>query len=141
MRFSPAYLFTFLLFSCSTARHAPSSVEAAMQHYNRLILHSDADSIALLYTPDGELGEMARGRDSISKFLSRFKSFHVLSQQSTTGSISIDHDSALQKGFYYQTTVIPENDTVRVKGAFTAKWLWMKAQGWHISRMDTRSAN
>jgi hypothetical protein len=44
-------------------------MEQAMQKYDRYILKMDVDSIALLYTPDGELGKMARGRDSIRRFL------------------------------------------------------------------------
>ncbi|MER3465366.1 MAG: hypothetical protein C4329_14080 [Chitinophagaceae bacterium] len=34
---------------------------------------TDADSIAYMFTPDGELGNVAKGRDSIRHFLSSFK--------------------------------------------------------------------
>ena len=61
--------------------------------------NTDADSISLLYTQDGNLGDIAIGRDSIRKFLSSFKNIRVLSQVSTTKSISITHDTAYRKGF------------------------------------------
>ena len=132
---------SLLILSCNTPMHTRSAVESAMKHYDHLIRKLDADSIALLYTPDGMLGEMARGRDSIRKFLSSFKNVQVLSQVSTTNLIEIIHDTAIQKGNYSQTDVISNKDTVRVKGEFTARWILMGKQGWHIKRMDTKPSN
>ena len=135
-------IITFLfLLSCNTSMHTRLSVESAMKQYDHLIQKLDADSIALLYTPDGMLGDITRGRDSIRKFLSSFKNIQVLSQVSTTTSIEINHDTAIQKGNYRQTDVISEKDTVRIKGEFTAKWVLLKNQGWHIKRMDTKPTN
>jgi hypothetical protein len=86
--------FIFLL-SCNTARYSKSEIDSAMKHYDNLILKSDADSISLLYTPDGNLGDITIGRDSIKKFLSSFKNVRVLSQSSTTKSIRIIRDIAI----------------------------------------------
>ena len=81
---------TITLFSaCRSKEHNAESVEQAMQKYNRYILKMDVDSIAFLYTPDGELGKMARGRDSIRRFLENFKKYKVLSQVSKTNLINI----------------------------------------------------
>ena len=77
------FLFAILLsipglLSCNHSR-SRDGVEEAMHTYDRLILKMDVDSIALLYTPDGDLGKIAHGRDSIRRFLARFKDFKVAS--------------------------------------------------------------
>ena len=139
--FNPLICFFFILITvfsaCRATGHTPESVEQAMQKYNRYILKMDVDSIALLYAPDGELGKMARGRDSIRRFLENFKNYKVLSQSSKTSLIKISHDTALQSGQYTQKVIIPENDTVTVKGLFSTNWIWIDSTGWHIQRMET----
>ena len=132
--------FIFLL-SCNGTKHSRSGVESAMKYYDHLILKLDADSISLLYTPDGNLGSIAIGRDSIKKFLSSFKNVRVLSQSSTMGYIDIVRDTAIQKGTYTQTDIVSDKDTVRVKGEYSARWQWIPKQGWHIKQMTTKSAN
>ena len=129
------------MLSCNTTKHSKSGVESAMQHYDNLILKLNADSIAMLYTPDGNLGGIAIGRDSIKKFLASFKNVSVLSQISTTESIHINHDTAIQKGHYTQTDIIAEKDTAKVKGQYTARWEWISKEGWHIKKMTTSSTN
>ncbi len=124
-------------FSCTQPQHSKESVELAMKQYDRLILKMDMDSIALLYTEDGNLGNIARGRDSIRKFLAGFKNMKVLSQTSVSDSITIKRDTAWQKGFYHQTVIVAEKDTVKVKGAYFATWVWMPQNGWHIKKMET----
>ncbi len=113
-----------------------------MKLYDHLIQKMDMDSIALLYTVDGDLGEMAHGRDSIRKFLASFRNIQVLSQTSTTASIEIYGDSSIQKGTYQQAALISGKDTIKVKGEFTAHWLWVPGEGgWHIKHMATKSAS
>ena len=109
-----------------------------MNQYDHYIQSMDVDSIALLYSPDGDLGNMAHGRDSIRKFLDKFKNFKVLSQTSTTESIKSMRDSTLQKGIYHQTVIVPVNDTVTVKGEYNATWVWLSKVGWHLKRMETK---
>ena len=128
---------TILFSACRPRGHSMESVEQAMQKYNKFLLNMDVDSIALLYTPDGELGKMAVGRDSIRRFLENFKKYKVLSQVSKTNLIRISRDTALQSGLYTQKVIVPVNDTVTVKGLFSAKWIWMDSTGWHIRRMET----
>ena len=126
------------LFSCSAGKHNEKGVQSAMKQYDHYIQNLDADSIALLYTPDGDLGNIAHGRDSIRKFLSTFKNVKVLSQSSTTASIKITGDTSLQKGRYQQVVVIAGKDTLTLRGEYTATWLWMPNAGWHIKRMETK---
>lgn len=125
--------------SCGSSRPSKKGVVAAMHHYDELILHLNADSIAMLYTPDGNLGGIAIGRDSIRKFLSSFKNVQVLSQASTTDSLSVKRDIALQKGHYTQSDIVSGKDTMYVKGTYTATWQWNKKDGWLIRKMITKS--
>ena len=108
-----------------------------MQQYDHYILNLDADSISLLFTSDGQLGDMATGRDSIKKFLSSFKNVKVLSQSSVTQSIDIINDTAIQKGTYTQSDLVSGKDTMHVKGEFTAQWQWMN-NNWYIKKMTTK---
>lgn len=134
----PVCIIGLLLFiACNSSDHNTKGVEAAMQHLDRLTMKTDSDSIALLYTPDGNLGNIAMGRDSIRKFLARFKNVKVLSQLTTTKSIEVNKDTAVQKGEYHQSDIINGKDTVHVKGEFTATWVWMNKQ-WLIKEMQTK---
>ena len=127
-----------LLFSCISSRHNTQGVQSAMNQYDHYIQTMDVDSIASLYSPDGDLGNMAHGRDSIRKFLDKFKNFKVLYQTSTTKSIKSRRDSTVQKGIYHQKVIVPVNDTVTVKGEYTATWVWLHKSGWHLKRMETK---
>ena len=129
------------LFSCDTTSHNKKGVETAMKYYDHLIQKLDADSIARLYTADGNLGDIAIGRDSIKKFLSSFKNVTVLSQSSTTASIKITRDTAIQTGTYSQADLVSGKDTVKVKGTYIARWQWIPKEGWRIKRMTTKSVN
>jgi hypothetical protein len=141
----PSYLivagFIAIFFSCNASKHSNAGVESAMKYYDHLILKSDADSIALLYTPDGNLGSIATGRDSIRKFLSSFKNVRVLSQASTTTSIKIIRDTAIQNGSYTQSDIVSGHDTINIKGTYMARWQWIKKEGWHIKQMTTKPTN
>ena len=132
-----ATLFAAGLIACKTNTRNKAGVELAMHSYDHLILELNADSIALLYTPDGDLGNMAHGRDAIRRFLSTFKNVRVLSQVSQTTSLQVSGDSALQTGRYEQDVIVDGKDTVSVKGLYTARWIWINDSGWHIRRMDT----
>lgn len=133
------FLFTIvILFSCNASRHNKAGVQSAMTQYDHYIQRMDVDSISMLFTPDGNLGNIAHGQDSIRKFLLRFKNFKVLSQSSTTESINQAHDSTVQKGLYHQIVIVPPNDTVIVKGEYTATWVWIPRNGWHLKRMVTK---
>ena len=136
---------SLLFFACHTTISTPD-LRSAMQTYDRLIQKTDADSIAQLYTIDGELGAAARGRDSIRKFLLRFKDFKVLEQLSTIDSIHTNHDTGYVSGTFHQRTIMPvhdstnakhEHDTVTIHGNFRSVWISVPEYGWQIRRMET----
>ncbi len=113
------------------------SVTAAMGQYDRLIKKMDADSIALLFTKQGELGTMAHGRDSIRAFLKGFKNVEVLKQTSAIGFLKLKNDTALLKGTYWQTDLVDQKDTIHLKGNYIANWVWLKNEGWHLQKIIT----
>jgi hypothetical protein len=84
---------------------------------------------------------VVHGRDSIRKFLLLFKNVSVLSQSSTTNFLEITDDSSLQRGTYLQIVYILGKDTIKVKGEYTANWLWIPPGEWHIRRMITKPLN
>ena len=144
MKLSLTHLCTFILtsliflISCNSQKHNKAEIESAMKQYDHLLLKMDADSISMLYTTDGILAG-AVGRDSIKKFLLSFPNVRVLSQSSVTNSIEITKDTAIQKGTYSQTDLISDNDTISVKGEFTARWHWIREDnGWRLKEMITK---
>ena len=139
--FAISYLCILLICFCCCQRpeHSKKEIESAMKHYDSMILKLNVDSIAMVYTVDGNLGDIAIGRDSIKKFLSTFKNIKVLSQESRTTSVKIILDSAIQEGTYFQKDVISGKDTVTVKGLFKAIWKWDGISQWKLKHMSTKS--
>lgn len=124
-----------IIFQCTTLKPTASGVEAALNKYDNLIKKVDGDSIALMYTTDGDLGNSAHGRAAIKKMFDGFKSFKVLEQKSISNTITLKGDSALQKGFYNQTAVVGK-DTYRIKKQFTIHWAWINKKEWQVKRFD-----
>jgi hypothetical protein len=135
-----SFIIAFTLLSCNPHRNV--EIEEAMHHYDDLIRSVNADSIAAIYAPNGQLGDNPAivGRDSIRSFLKTFSGFNVLETGSTSDSIGFRGDTATQRGTYYQRTILPEGDTVRVSGSFTATWIRIDGR-WYIAKMLTHSDN
>lgn len=127
-----------LLLSSCNSQNKKHEIELALKNYDHLILKMDADSIAMMYTADGSLGDMAHGRDSIRKFLSTFTNVKVLSASSTSDKIDITKDSSVQTGRYNQEALIDNADIINPKGSYVATWVWLKGEGWKIKRMLTK---
>jgi hypothetical protein len=116
--------------------HEKKEIDAAMREYDRVLQTVDPDAIADIYDEDGDLGDIAHGRDSIKKFLSTFKDLKVLQQTSSTDNIEILGDSAIQTGSYVQIDVVADKDTITVRGTYKAMWRW-DGDAWKIKRMET----
>ncbi|MBS1510399.1 MAG: hypothetical protein JST86_06155 [Bacteroidetes bacterium] len=133
-----AMLFLFGLFaSCSSGRHSQQAVIKAMHHYDQSLILQDEAKIAACFTPDGDLGTVAHGRDSIQQFLTRFRNIKVIAQQSVVEKVTLYKDSVLMTGTYKQSDIILPKDSITVSGSFTATWFWIKGKGWHIKKMFT----
>jgi hypothetical protein len=66
-----------------------------MNKNDRGLTRVNADSFAMLYTKDGELGANAKGREAIKMFLSNFKDIRIEKQISITKLIIIAADTAI----------------------------------------------
>jgi uncharacterized protein (TIGR02246 family) len=117
-------------------------VESALARYADLVRHEANDSIAALYTPDGELlgtnMRTIRGRDSIRVFLSAFANVRVDSARLHSDAISVLGDEAVQWGTYAQTATVPGRGVVHVQGRFVAHWLRQPDGSWRLRRMLTQ---
>ena len=117
--------------------HSEKEISDQMAKYDRLLESMNTDSIADLYAENGHLGNVATGRDAINRFLKTFSTYRVILNNSTTDSIKMFGDSAVQVGKYTQVTILPDRDTVHLAGHFQAIWKLAGLNGWKIYRMET----
>jgi ketosteroid isomerase-like protein len=117
-----------------------ASVDSALAHYTRLVARMQHDSIAALYTPDGELAAPGRppivGPVAIRDFLGSFSQYHVLAYRTTSDSVVIRGDTAYQTGRWWQEVQVPAGDTVKVKGDLSVIWLRDSTGAWRARRMS-----
>ncbi len=140
--FQYAIILTSLLIfsSCISIDKSNRFFKVGMQKYDSYILSGNAKGIALLFKEDGNLGNVAIGRDSIEKFIASFANIKVLSQQSTTTSITFKKLVGTQKGTFAQSCIINGKDTISPKGSFTTTWVYnIKKHIWEIAKIETGS--
>jgi ketosteroid isomerase-like protein len=117
-----------------------ASVDSALAHYTRLVARMAHDSIAALYTADGELAAPGRppivGPVAIGDFLGSFSEYHVLAYRTTSDSVLIRGDTAYQTGQWWQEVQVPAGDTVNVKGDLSVIWLRDSTGAWRARRMS-----
>ena len=139
-------LFALLILSgCGTTARGQAErsrdLDAAISHYGRLVKAMASDSIAALYTDDGELAGLGQpaitGQDSIRAFLHGFDDYRVLAATMVVDSSRLAGDTGIQHGRYTQRVRLPAGDTVEVSGRFTAEWVIGPAGTWRIRRMGT----
>ena len=121
--------------SCTKHAHTNEEIEQAMRNYDSLIVKQDPAAIAQAFTPNGQFADVATGRDSIRRLLSRIDKFKVIEQSSVTTNIQIRGDSALQTGTYIQRNVDAQKDTAKVMGTYACKWKWIDGEGWKIAHI------
>jgi hypothetical protein len=109
----------------------------ALNKYDLFILKTNADSIASLFTIDGNLGNMAMGRDSIRKFLLKFKNVKVLSVHTNPSNLIKEGDLFHQTGNYMQTAILPKGDTVQVSGKIDFWWIELTKGVFFIKKVTT----
>ncbi len=117
-------------------------INQTLQRYNGYVVKMDHDSIAMLFSKDGEMvgtgNKPVVGPEAIRSFLRSFSSYHVIRNGMNADSLVISRDSATQTGTYAQQVQIPSGDTVDVHGRFEIHWIRGPAGGWSIRRMATR---
>jgi ketosteroid isomerase-like protein len=146
MRRATLFCSAFRLAALSACRSSASEDEAAriavettFRRYVDFVGRMASDSIAALYTRDGELlganMRTIRGPDSIRTFLSSFSNVHVDTARMQTDHISIAGDEAVQWGTYSQAATIAGQGMVHVEGRFVAHWLRQPDRSWRLRRM------
>lgn len=119
---------------------AMEAVAAAMDHYVALLRRVTSDSVAAMYTPDGELLEpgMAplRGRSAIRAFLAPFDGHAVVD----TALVSVEPAAvygaiAYQWGAYHQVARLNGGPAVVFDGRFAAEWHRAGNGQWLLTRL------
>jgi hypothetical protein len=133
-------LCAFFIVACDDHKN---EIEKAMQQYDQLTFKMNGDSLADLYTPDGELGGKSMrtyaSRDSIRKFLKSFdpKSITLISNSTHAKSIVFKGDTAIVEGTYEQKAKLAQGDTGTYTGTFNTKWVKSEGKKWLIRKMYT----
>ena len=123
----------------STARR---ELDAALVRYDSLIRRTAGDSIAAMYTPDGEMlgTNMAtvKGSDTIARFLAQFVGVRVDTQQMHAEALTIADTEATQWGTWRQAATPPGQAMVHVQGRFVAQWIRGCDGNWRLRRLLTQ---
>lgn len=117
-----------------------SLLGAATQHYADVLKGSSADSVAAVYTLDGQLMlpgmEPLKGRDAIRKFLTPLvDATAVESVQLDVDSVVLNALSAEQDGHYRQRAGPRGGAAQDYKGRFHATWRFEPDGHWRLSRL------
>lgn len=123
-----------------TARDSVAVV-AALERYTGFVRRQASDSIAALFTPDGQLLDASRppitGPTAIEAFLDSFRAYHVLADTMTQSTLLLQGDSAVQTGRFRQLVQLPAGDTVVAQGGFRIVWARDGRGDWRVRRMGT----
>ncbi len=142
--------FIFVVVGCASPARDTRAISTArierqlvveLAHYGEALGQMDYDQVANFFVESGEVthsgGEPVRGRESIRKFLKSFAEFKVLEYVIRAESTVVEGATAKQTGFFSQTVVIPNGNTVRVRGLFEASWIQGSNGRWNLARMQT----
>lgn len=147
-------LLALALVACHNPRPSPSpspapvrddagELRGLMAHYDELTAHLDADGIAAMYVPDGELvnnGEVsAHGATAIHDLLASFRgAIASVEAKTTLADVHVDGDHAHITGTFAQHVVLatPDAKAIDAHGRFACDWIRTPA-GWRLVRMET----
>jgi len=132
---------SFTIYACSSSSPDATAVLDGMLHrYADFVLHMESDSIAALFTENGEVVNphqpTVAGRDTILKYLNSFGDFKVLEEKMDADSTKVSGRTAVQTGHYFQRVTVPGGHTVEVSGRFRIYWIMEKGK-WLIRREET----
>ncbi|HEU0172886.1 MAG TPA: DUF4440 domain-containing protein [Blastocatellia bacterium] len=124
---------------------AEEQVKAAMRRYEQLTLAMNAEGIAAMFTPDGELIDagktIARTPGSIRAFLQSFDGkVRVEENADSIESVTVTGATAILTGTYQQKALLlSDKREIRVQGKFEVEWSRQPDGQWLIRRMGTQS--
>jgi uncharacterized protein (TIGR02246 family) len=117
-----------------------------MRRYDQLVLAMNAEGIAAMFTPDGELIDagktIASTPASIRAFLQSFDGkVRVEENASSIESVTVTGATAILTGTYQQKALLlSDKREIRVQGKFEVEWSRQPDGQWLVRRMSTRSA-
>jgi ketosteroid isomerase-like protein len=129
----------------SATKDEEEQLKAAMGRYERFTLAMNAEGIAAMFAPDGELindgKTIARTPDSIRAFLKSFDGkVRVEENLNSIESITVTGATAVLTGTYRQKALLlPDKREIRVQGKFEVEWTRQPDGQWLIRRMGTQS--
>ncbi|HEY7027744.1 MAG TPA: nuclear transport factor 2 family protein [Gemmatimonadales bacterium] len=135
-----------LTLACSAGRPNPSDpkvrqeVVAAMDHYTALIKLVASDSIAAMYTEDGELLEAGMaplvGPKAIREFLAQFDGKVVVDSASTASDdVEVFGTTAYQWGSFSQVARVQDQPPAKFGGRYVARWRRTPEGQWKLTRL------
>jgi len=119
---------------------ASRAVVAAMEHYTALIRAVASDSIAAMYTEDGELLEAGmaplRGPKEIREFLAQFDGKVVVDSASTVSDdVEVFGTTAYQWGSFSQVARVQDQPPGKFSGRYVARWRRTPEGQWKLTRL------
>jgi uncharacterized protein (TIGR02246 family) len=121
----------------ATARR---EVEAAMQQYTKLLRTGPPETLAALFTADGELLEPGmsalKGPEAIRAFLAPvFTAYEVQAASTESEAVEVFGPAAYQWGTYSQRVAEKGKPAADYRGRFVASWRRDAEGHWRIARM------
>ena len=124
--------------SAATTAAAAATIEATYQRYDDFIRQVNGDSLASLYTADGQMiGTNAQGPAEIAKFFRGFANVKVETQNHQTDAITVADSLAVHWGRYRQRAVVGKQPPIDVSGRFVIEWHLQPDGRWLIRRLMT----
>ena len=118
-----------------------SQVLVSLDRYRQLVLHGDAERLADMYAPRGELRHNAEkpllGPQQIRLFLKNFADHQVQSFELRARSTIVEEGAVKQRGTYHLRVLAPHGSDIQAGGEFEATWVHEPDGRWLLSRMHT----
>ena len=118
-----------------------SQVTASLDRYRQLVLRGDAERLADMYAPRGELWHNAEkhhlGPEQIRLFMENSADHKVQSFELRALSTVVEEGAVKQRGTYQQRVRVPNGSDIQAAGEFEATWVHEPDGRWLLSRMHT----
>jgi ketosteroid isomerase-like protein len=126
-----------------SASSPESTVRARIEEYDRYVLAMDAESIARMFTENGEMWSngalIKRGPDAIQTYLQSLNGkFRVESQATTVDRVVVANERVTVFGTYHQTArMLSDGSVTTVTGDVQSIWVPCEESSWCIKRIET----
>ena len=117
-------------------------VRADMNRYNQYFSQMNADEMASLFAPGGEVYDtgllQASGPDAIRSYLSQtFSAAHIDSLTATVDFVFINGNVAAVFGTYNEKTTGATGQSGETKLRYVAEWIYQSNGQWLLNRVST----